>query len=371
MPPLPPTTQENLWVNNCASECELWDICGGSPSAPCGCIWRTPSKIYKCNECHVICLARKSKGFSVREQLKEGLDLEKVKIDHSHSPTFPSFIPLGTHEASNPIESPVVGVAIRTLFNQARKKPVSAKAFLQTRATLESHLKIQPTTRVIGIMNSQDWQLEGFWGMGEARRRAFFELLKKAGFTLVTGPTFSVTYEESGYPASHNVFMLRRHHRVVDEIQAAGLIAAPNLYWRNELNIGQWRDWIKTQENLCFVARDFSLTKPKVAFARELEGLIRILEPLQRELHVFLVGVGKVNGLTALKELAKIGCTGSIVSSYPAKLAVSSGGALEVDAQGNLIQVVKRAVPKQALVDGNIKAMHQYVLKSLSENSDI
>ena len=301
MQPLSLAVQENLWVNSCVSECDLWDVCGGSPSAPCGCIWQQPERRYKCDRCHVLCLERKSQGFSVSKQLAEGLGLEEIGLDHKEALTFPAFIPLGTHEASTLVRASVVGVDIKTLFNKARKRPVSPMAFLKTRGTLTNFLKIGPTTRIIAVMNGQDWLLEGFWGMGEERRRAFFTMLQSSGFSLVTAPTFSITHEEGGYPASHNVLMQRRHHKVLNEIQEAGLISVPNLYWRNQYDVECWTTWMQAQKNLRFVSRDFSLTKSASAFTPQLEGLTKALEPLKKKPHVLLIGVGKAKWFGGLK----------------------------------------------------------------------
>jgi len=355
------SAQSSLWLNDCATSCDLWDVCGGSRSAPCGCFWIGTPKAYKCDSCHIICLERESKGFSIQDQLKEGLDLDLLDISHKRSLEFPTFIPLGTHESSFKLNLSHVAVDLRTLVNQTRKKPVSVKEFLKNRKSLIKHLKVNGSTKVMGIFNAKDWILEGFWGMGEAKRLALFKLLKFCGFTLVTAPTFSMTYEDNGYPASHNVLMQRRHHRVLYEMQHAGLEAVPNLYWRNDHNIDEWINWLEKQENLKYVSRDFSLTKPTKSFKREFNGLIKILFSIGKPLHVFLVGVGKTNGAIALRELAELGCTGSVISSYPTRVAISKGFGLNINENGSLVTVDRSTVPNGDLVSENIKFMGQYL----------
>ena len=49
-----------------------------------------------------------------------------------------------------------------------------------------------------------------------------------------------------------------------------------------------------------------------------------------RAIHVLLVGVSLKNGLIALKQLALINCTGSVITSDPIRTALSGGKAFQL-----------------------------------------
>lgn len=363
MIPLPVVKQSGLFQQNCAQSCEMYDACEGSASAPCGCSREPPERRYECESCYILCRERRSPGFRIEQQLLEGIDLCELQINQNSSYQFPIFIPLNTHESISALPLAWAGVDARSLLNEAKKKPVRPKPYLRGDRSIEDHLSLANGANLIAVLNGQDWLLEGFWGM---RREDLWESLKRYRFAAVTGPTFSITREGKGFPASHNVFMQRRHHRVMQEVQEYGLFAVPNIYWRDEDDIRRWQDWLGTQGNVQVVTRDFSRTKRNPSFQRELAEFIKLLVELKRPLHVLLVGVGPVNGLTALRELSYIGCTVSVMSSYPIREAVTKGRELNLSTSGALSAEQNLSVSREQLILKNIQAVEDYLVDKAS-----
>lgn len=353
-----------MFQQSCAQFCEMYDACEGSASAPCGCSREPPERRYECESCYVLCRERRAPGFRVEQQLLEGIDLGELQINQAPSHQFPTFIPLSTHESVSMLPLAWAGVDARSLLNKAKKKPVRPKSYLCGDSPIEGHLSLAESANLIAVLNGQDWLLEGFWGM---KREDLWESLARYRFAAVTGPTFSITREGKGFPASHNVFMQRRHHKVMQEVQEHGLFAIPNIYWRDEDDIRRWQDWLVTQANVQVVTRDFSRTKRNPSFQRELSEFIKLLAGLKRPLHVLLVGVGPVNGLTALRELSYVGCTASIISSYPIREAVTKGRELSLSTSGALSAEQNLSVPREQLIVKNIQAVEGYLLDKVSK----
>lgn len=359
---LPLAKQNGLFQHSCAQSCEMYDACEGSFSAPCGCVREPLEKRYECESCYIRCRERRSPGFSIEQQLLEGIGLSELKVDQNIEHQFPLFIPLGTHAAASALPLAWAGVDARALFNEAKTRPVNLKTYLRGDHSVKSDLKLADCTVPIAVLNGQDWLLEGFWGM---RRDDLWQALKKHRFAAVTGPTFSITREGTGFPASHNVLMQRQHHKVIQEIQEHGLLAIPNIYWRDEDDIRRWQDWLGEQNNIQVVTRDFSLTKLS-GFQRELDEFISLLSGVGKPVHVLLAGVGPANGPTALRRLSQIGCTASILSSYPIHEAVVKGCELSISNSGTLFSEQNLSISREQLIVKNIQVMERYLISKAS-----
>lgn len=156
-------------------------------------------------------------------------------------------------------------------------------------SSLRHALRVSHDTHLVAVLNGRDEILEAFWGWGKDRRIAFLHHLRNLDVRVVTGPTFSITGSE---PASHSAYMLARHHTVVQEIACAGLLAVPNLYWRNPRDLRDWAIWLRANPDVVIISRDFSRTKHRTVFLQELRYLIRIIRSTARPFHVLLVGTG-------------------------------------------------------------------------------
>ncbi|HEX6749279.1 MAG TPA: hypothetical protein VF092_18420 [Longimicrobium sp.] len=221
-------------------------------------------------------------------------------------------------------------------------------------------MRIADGTRILAVLNGRDGLLEGFWGM---QRRAFFARLVLGGFSAVTGPTFSITSEERK-PGSHNVCMLLRHHRVIEEIASTELAAIPNIYWRSTDDAGRWTEWLEANPNVRVVSRDFSRTKDKRAFGSEMAGLLAILNSVSRPFHVVLVGVGPRKARDAMVEVGATGHTCSVVTAYPVLVAIKQGREIVRRGKTGFEAVYSPERSRLDLAVRNIQTMEQYLCEN-------
>lgn len=358
--------QIGVWEQQCPGSCPAWCECGGSDSAPCGCIYIEPEKRYHCASCSLICRERRTPPGDVAGDgfvacLREGKPLELVALSPESTaiPPLPLFIPTRTSElsAESTCRLPWVGIDARYLFTRHKRRQTQHRLCLASPSALRRFLRIGKESNVLGVLNGNDQLLERFWGMA---RRQFFAQSAEAGIVGFTGPTFSVSNESVTRPAAHNVAMLLRHHRVITEISQAGLGAIPNLYWRAPGDLEKWRSWLRRENNVRTVSRDFSRTKQWSGFLNELAGLRRILDGAGRPLHVILVGVGRGKARVAMEQLAEVGSTCTLISAAPVMEAIKRGIGYRLTAKG--IQGIQRADEmNQVLAVANIKLMGEYL----------
>jgi hypothetical protein len=198
-------------------------------------------------------------------------------------------------------------------------------------------------------------------------RRQFFERAATAGIAAFTGPTFSVSAESAAIPAAQNVAMLLRHHRIVAELVQARLGAIPNLYWRTSRDLDRWKNWLRRENNVTTISRDFSRTKPRSdAFHRELSGLRSIVEGAARQLHVVLVGLGPGKARIAMEHLAAVGATCSVVSAAPIMAAIKRGRAYQ-HGEGRVVKIGSTHQPREALALANLTIMREHLIEIASQ----
>ncbi len=208
------------------------------------------------------------------------------------------------------------------------------------------------------FVNGKDDILEAFWGMP---RNEFFANLRNSSFCAVTAPTFSVVADCKNTPASHNVCMLLRHNRVLDEIHKAGLVAIPNLYWRTVSDQKRLTEWLQERE-VCIVSRDFSRTRNPSGFVHELEQTLKILTPVNRRFHVLLIGVGPKNAKRAIPKLNGLGYHFSVVTSYPIVLAMKGGREAKIEEGSWTLNYEQNTSKTLAeLANSNVRIMERYL----------
>lgn len=347
----------------CATDCMLWEQCGGSATAPCACVWTAPDRRHKCNRCELICRERgqftnTDSGDTFRAHVADGLPLDLLHLHQHGTLHLPVFIPARTQELPSDMQLPLSWAAVdaKTLFTRHQGSPVQARPFLQTPEATRFALRVPPNTKLIAVLNGRDDLLEGFWGMPW---KAFLNRLTHAGFSAVTGPTFSINSEDTT-PASHNVLMLLRHNRVMAGIQAAGNFPIPNLYWRTERDRLNWIKWLIEHPSVTVVSRDFSRTKPLNSFRVELDGILQIIRGLRRPMHVILLGVSTRKAAHSIRSLTAVGATSSFVSAYPVMVAIKHGLALKADGLSPPKEVESTA-SRFSLAAANIAVMHAFL----------
>ncbi len=314
------------------SKCEVYSVCGGDTTAPCKCVFPPDNgKRYVCNECPLLCRDRVEADvnqpiYDFKTHIESGRFLNEIAISHSWVPDFPLFIPAHT-EAFKGEQLPIdwASADLYTLFGKGR-----VRDFFKTEYGAREFLKVSPQCNLIAVLNGKDKYLENLWGMGvEARTRAF-EQLNRIGFSISTGPTFSVsnrsTFEiASGKeltvstPQAHNIGMITRHNKVVEELQNASLYTIPNLYWRHSdaVELKRWADWLIVNPSIKVISRDLSLTKNCETIKTKIAELIQMLKLVGRNFHVLIVGTGTITAPVVLKMLMRAGHTGTIITKSP------------------------------------------------------
>lgn len=307
MRPLP-VRQVGLWEVTCHT-CYVFDQCGGMESAPCGCV-HTGERYRDCEHCAISCTERlRLDGAQVVDsfwhRLREGLPLSVLRLQQP-SLDLPSFLlsrteslPLGFG-----LTEAWVGVHLRVILRFVRAEP----AWAEPASSIRSHLRVGPTTRLIGILSGDDDLLECLWQLDRAQ---VLDRLRSARIEILTGPTYSVYGED---PASHRVMMLLRHHRFCADAARRGFTVIPNIYWNSPTHREWWATWLRENPSVCYVARDFSRTKQWAPFRSELDGLLEILAAVERCVGVLVTGVGEKKMEETRRALLELGCYASFVS---------------------------------------------------------
>lgn len=345
--------EQSVWTSHCASECRIYDLCGGSLAAPCGCIHEGPRR-YDCVNCPVYCLERKASP-SIEGGIAEGLELERLGI--FQVPTrFPAFIPLGTENIPKSDSEPGldwVAIGAERLLQFPKGDVSRVPKHLVSGRALRKYLKASEASKVIAVLNSTDDVLERLWGI---KRYGLFAKMFESGFAAITGPTFSVVHD---YPASHNVVMMRRHNRVLQEASLSGLMAIPNIYWRNRADQKRWIDWMNQSPNINLLSRDFSRTRHRKSFEGEFAGLLEIVQQVERPLHVLLVGVADKNGRIAIRRIQEAGSTATVISASPVIKAVR-GQVLKLGSDGEVYRIRDTDSSVRQMALNNIAVMERY-----------
>lgn len=300
------------------TDCPLYGECGGAKTSPCGCMFLRTEKAYSCNTCRIGCREREANDGDFLTHVLDGLDLKSLVINQgSGFHTLPLVIPVkgGKSDVQLPVNFAAVdlGQLIAFYYTQEKNK------------TIHERIRVPEGIPLIGVVNSTDDILERFWGLPS--RSDFLEVLSDAGVVAMTGPTFSIMDTFAGRPTvdSHHVLMLRRHHQVMSEVSNNGMLAIPNLYFRNQFDINYWADWLSKNE-ISIISRDFSMTKNISSFLlSEIEMLKEIIEKSGKVYHILFTGVGSANATFFTKEFAKVGCRCSFITSDPMQKAIRGG----------------------------------------------
>lgn len=298
---------------------------------------------YQCQKCYLVCRERLQPSplpghpdelvFAAR--IEEGYSLDQIAIAQAPR-AFPLFIPTYTHKyKAGLLPLSWAAADMRILFKSRRKSGADVQPYFGDEEQARQYLRVNPSCQLLAVLNGPDWMLESFWAMP---RQDALAHLAAIGFGTGTGATYSVTALTTAgtpVPYAHHTAMLLRHHRVLDEMQAAGMCATPNLYWLDgdlrELN--RWADWLRNTPAVQVVSRDFTATTHWSVISKKVTELIYLLRRAGRRFHVLVVGSGRANAPRILRALANAGHTASIVTSAPILKALS-GVKYELDANG-------------------------------------
>jgi hypothetical protein len=320
---LGPNPNRGLWESACES-CPVFDACEGSDTAPCTC-WRTGPERHACSTCSTLCLERSVKG-------PDGRVLDSFEIQSSATrdlqcvvpiqATTVAPLPLLIHYRTDSVKLPRLRVrwvaAELGVLLSRRTQPPRPSRHLRSPSALRRRLRAVPKSKVLGMLTGRDNVLEELWTM---ERGPLYDALHTAGASLVTGPTFSVCADSHTVPASHNVMMQLRHHRVLSEAAGAALATAPNIYWRTPRDMDNWVAWLSEHSHVEIVFRDFSRTKTRPNLDHHVDGLSHILSRVARPIHVLACGIGPGSAGYVVRALANSDATCSLVTAHPLQMA--------------------------------------------------
>ncbi len=367
---------QSLWSDECVTKCIIYNLCHGSPSAPCKCLNPHIQNQRKCSDCQYICRERiiedEETGLVIdfASYVRDGLPLEKLEINQIDLGQPPFLISTNTNRL--PVGSKVplnyVGIDIKEIFHGRNGSSVLDRPIFETEKALRKYLRINDAPTIMAILNGKDDILENFWAMGKLNRLKLYKLFEKAGIKFATCPTFSIIDETLGFPASHNVCMLLRHNRVADEMQQAEFNVVPNIYWRNESDILKWIDWISHQDKLYYISRDFSRTKKGAPFKKQFSDFIKIIEEANKKLHVFIIGVGCVKAAAVTMNIENAGCTCSIVTPDPVMEGIGKGAELKLNSNGDVSFSKNWDFNKDELAMKNILTLNNHIDKYCAKN---
>lgn len=367
--------QRSFFDADCPTECSAYDLCGGAPSRPCHCV-RDPPHQYECRTCPLTCRLRdaseeeRRQGESerFRQGLREGRRLDRLHLSQppQASAGLPLLVPSGTLDIPDGPALPVrwAAVTAKHLLTRNRQGPLDIRPHFSSKDRARRDLGVMPSTQLLAVLNAEDRILEGLWGMDHGRIQ---EVLSRCSFAAVTGPTFSVDPSGTSQPAASSVISLLRHHRFVEEMSTGDALVVPNLYWLGARGLSRWVSWLREHESVTVVSRDFSRTKNDGdAFREQFVGLSSLLRRVSRPLHVITVGVGPAKATWAVRRLADIGCTASVVTDAPAKIALAGGRRLDYPKHGGPIRVKAFDRDRRMLVRDNLRAMERHLVRALS-----
>ena len=343
--------QANLFCGSC----QLYGVCGGAKSAPCGCMFVGTDKAYECKTCLIGCRERASDAGDFLAHVNDGHSLSQVRVHHGTDfPVLPLVLPVkgGKSDAHLPVAFATADLEQMLAFFSTLGK----------NKALHERIRVPAGIPLVGIMNSSDDVLERFWNLPD--RNAFFECLSDAGVIAITGPTFSLfdEYEKRKTVTSHHVLMMRRHNRVLNEIADNGIMPIPNLYFRNQFDIDAWANWLRVN-NVRILKRDFSMTKNISRFVEsEIQSLKTIVLKSGKKFHMIFTGVGSKNADIFLRVFAQIGCTCSFVTSDPMHKAIRGGAELYI-LNGKMESRQQLSLDRPLLVHPNYIQLEKHLSK--------
>ena len=331
--------------------------------SPCGCMYVGTARKYLCDECQTGCRERIDSVSTFLTHFEQSKDIRDVSICHKADILdLPLVLPIKGGKNNIRISAKIAAVDLVELL-----------AFFNTQnkgVPLYERARVDSSTILVGVLNSVDSVLERFWNL--PNRVEFFTFLANAGIVAVTGPTFSLYdyYDGRPVPDSHKVLMLRRHHQVLSEIAEAGMVAIPNLYFRNQYDIDIWSDWLR-KNDVRFIMRDFSMNKnPSLFLDSEVEAIKKMIISSGKSLHVLFTGVGTAKAESFLQQFAAIGCRCSFITSDPLNKAMMAGNRLAIH-DGNLLSVPAPEIRRAFLVQPNYTVMEESLLQFAVSNFPI
>jgi len=360
-----PYRQGDLWEYQC-SGCPILKACGVTESAPCGCN-RTGEDRYDCSNCDTLCrelfvTSQNGSQITFLNHVFEGRDLFDVHLNQPPL-SLPLLVPLQTHllPSNFRLHLDCVGIDLRYLLSRHKKPPLQHCPSVEKFSNAQEYARVNPDSKVIAVLNGKDKILDRFWA---SRWINILETLQRWGISLASGPTFSVykvTKDGRPIPDSHSVSMLRRHHRVVQELASLAYTTLPNIYWRNEKDLKDWSEWLLRNDSVSVVSRDFTLPKRGKSKRRSLNQLLQTLAKVGRPFHILFQGFGRVQAADIMRDVAEYGFTCTFATSDPVIAGIKGKSFIFQDQETPLLGK-EPTTNKYSLAERNVYTLQKHLI---------
>ncbi|OHU12746.1 DUF4417 domain-containing protein [Mycobacteroides chelonae] len=289
-------------------------ICSGSNSdcSYCGCARTADNATPDCGQCSVRCGSRTD----ITAWMADAggtLAFDDITLDGLNWPQgLPQFIPqidtTNTAELDTGLNWPAYALGLRRVFSPKSWEVLPGF----TNITARDALGLSEGQRAVLVGYGEDPLVEAFW----TRRHNIYPMMAQHQWDLVLSPNFSMYGNQ---PRAEHLLNFRRNLLIAEEMLAAGINAAPNIYWYRLEDLQRYGSWLQDVEppaisiNLQTFRTDSDWTQ------MALPGLAWLSASLPAHTKLVVVGASRKARIAELTEL--YGDRITLISQNPVQYA--------------------------------------------------
>lgn len=221
----------------------------------------------------------------------------KIELDFpfpsAGTPSLPPVLPaIARRLEGRPARLPLVGITLsRVLRSDGTLRFSSRQAFLHK-------FGLSLDTQLVLVCIDTDVPLEHFWQCS-VTSEAVVDRLAAFGFYAVLAPNYSVFLRRS--PLEHSI-NCKRSLLTAAQLAAAGIPTIPHVYAAGERAQERIVAWLRKNPQITTICRELQTAKSERVFHDTLMTMRRIVQEVERPLHVVFVGPGSMRRLSVLME---------------------------------------------------------------------
>jgi len=281
-----PATVEAL-CSGCNSDCSYCGCSRAEASAP----------VRACARCPIRCPSRIDIGAWMGD-VDGSLAFDDISLTGRLPETLPAFTPQvdgsGIPELDAKLSWPAYAVGLRRVFSPQSHAIYRRFAGRSARDVLG----LRPAQLAVLACYGEDPLVEAFWTL--RHRDALIEQIAAHDWDLVLAPNFSVY---GNWPRIEHLLSMRRSLMMAAELNAAGLVAVPNVYWFRLEDLRRWADWAADAEPPAIAVNAQTVREAANWQSWLLPGLCWLAENLPPGLPVILTGLSRADRITTASEL--------------------------------------------------------------------